>query len=99
MEQLRLGLPPQDAHNPLTRLAVGVVTALVGLAVAAAVLFVVLPLLGIIVSAAVGGMILALAGIVMMIPLVLVAGTVLAFMARASPRRPRAYHARTSHWR
>jgi hypothetical protein len=94
MEQLRLGLPPRDASGPLARLLFGLVTIVVGLAVAAVVIFVVLPLLGIIVSAAVGGMLLALAGLVMMIPLILVAGTVLAFMARSNERKPTTYRAR-----
>jgi hypothetical protein len=101
MEQLRLGLAPQDAHNPFSRLAFGLLTILAGLALTTAVIFVVLPLLGIIVSAAVGGMLLALAGIVMMIPFVLVAATVLAFMARTGGRKPGAFRLRprSSHWR
>jgi hypothetical protein len=98
MEQVRLGLPPRDAHNPLSRMLFGLLTVVLGLCGAALVIFVVLPLLGIIVSAAVGGMILALAGIVMMVPFILVAGTVLAFMARAGTRKPNTFHAR-SHWR
>jgi hypothetical protein len=76
----------------------GLGTIVIGLAAAAVVIFLVLPLVGIIVSAAVGGMLLALAGIVMMIPLILVAGTVLAFMARANARKPSALRPRT-HWR
>lgn len=68
MEQLRLGLPPRDAANPLARLLFGMIALVGGLGVLAVVLFVVLPLAGIIVSAAVGGAILALAGLVMMIP-------------------------------
>ena len=99
MEQLRFGFPPQEVHNPFTRLGSWLLTTLVGLALAALVIFVLLPLLGIIVSAAVGGMILALAGIVMMIPFVLVAGTVLAFMAKAGVRKPRVLASRSSHWR
>lgn len=98
MEQLRLGFPPRDASGPLARLLLGLGTVLIGIAVAAVVIFIVLPLLGIIVSAAVGGMLLALAGIVMMIPLILVAATVLAFMARGNARRAGALRAR-SHWR
>ena len=99
MEQLRLGLAPQYAHNPLSRLAFGLLTVLAGLALAAVAIFVVLPLLGIIVSAAVGGMLLTLAGIVMMIPFVLVAATVLAFIARPGARKPGALRTRFSHWR
>jgi uncharacterized membrane protein YccC len=99
MEQVRLGFPPHEVHNPFARLASWLLTTLVGLALAALVIFVLLPLLGIIVSAAVGGMILALAGIVMMIPFILVAGTVLAFMAKSGIRKPRALQARFSHWR
>ena len=98
MEQLRLGFPPRDASNPVARLVFGLGTIVIGLAVAAVVIFVVLPLLGIIVSAAVGGMLLALAGIVMMIPLILVAATVLAFMARGNVRKAGAVRART-YWR
>jgi hypothetical protein len=98
MEQLRLGFTPRDASSPLARLVFGLGTIFIGLAVAAVVIFVVLPLVGIIVSAAVGGMLLALAGIVMMIPLILVAGTVLAFMARGNARKADAVRART-HWR
>jgi hypothetical protein len=99
MEQLRLGFPPRDVANPLSRLVLGLVTVLLGIAAAALVLFVVLPLAGIIVSAAVGGMILALAGLVMMVPFILVAGTILAFMARSGPRRPGLYRVTRSYWR
>ena len=98
MDQLRLGFPPRDASSPVARLVLGLGTIVIGLAAAAVVIFVVLPLVGIIVSAAVGGMLLALAGIVMMIPLILVAGTVLAFMARANARKPSPLRPRT-HWR
>jgi hypothetical protein len=56
-------------------------------AAAALLLCVALPVAGIIVSAAVGGLILALAGIVMMIPFLVVAGTVLVLMNRANPRK------------
>jgi hypothetical protein len=97
MEQLRIGFPPQEA-NPLSRLVFGLVTLLIGIAAAAVVLFVALPLAGIIVSAAVGGMILALAGLVMMVPFMLVAGTILAFMARTQSRRPGLFRVR-SYWR
>jgi hypothetical protein len=76
----------------------GLLTVVLGLCAAAVVIIVLLPLLGIIVSAAVGGAILALAGIVMMVPFILVAGTVLAIMARTSTRKPNTLHAR-SHWR
>lgn len=98
MEQLRLGYPPRDASGPLTRLILGLGTVVIGVAVAAVVIFVILPLLGIIVSAAVGGMLLALAGIVMMVPLILVAATVLAFMARGNGRKASALRA-PSNWR
>lgn len=98
MEQLRLGLPPRDAHNPLSRMLFGSLTAVLGLCAAALVVLVLLPLLGIIVSAAVGGVILALAGLVMMVPFILVAGTVLAFMARANTRKPSTFRTRP-HWR
>jgi hypothetical protein len=94
MEQLRLGFPPRDTSSPVTRLVFGLGTVIIGIAVAAVVIFVLLPLLGIIVSAAVGGMLLALAGIVMMIPLILVAATVLAIMARGSGRKASAIRAR-----
>jgi small-conductance mechanosensitive channel len=98
MEQLRIGFPPPVAINPFSRLVFGLLTLLAGVAAAAVVLFVVLPLAGIIVSAAVGGMILALAGLVMMVPFMLVAGTILAFMARNNARRPGLFRAR-SYWR
>ena len=98
MEELRLGLPPRDAHNPLSRMLFGLLTVGLGLCAVALLIFVVLPLLGIIVSAALGGVILALAGIVMMVPFILVAGTVLAFMSRVHPRKPSTFQAR-SHWR
>jgi hypothetical protein len=94
MEQLRLGLPPRDASNPLGRLMLGLATIVIGLAAAAVVIFVILPLAGIIVSAAVGGILLTLAGIVMMIPLILVGATVLVFMARADARKPGTYRSR-----
>jgi hypothetical protein len=87
MEQLRLGLPPRDAANPLTRLLFGLLALVVGLGIFAVVLFVVLPVAGIIVSAAVGGAILALAGVVMMVPFLLVTATVLIFFSRSSARR------------
>lgn len=101
MEQLRLGFPTRDAPNPLGRLLFALTTAMLGLAAAALVIFVILPLLGIIVSAAVGGVVLALAGVVMMLPFMLVTATVLAFMARAEARRPGALRARARphHWR
>jgi uncharacterized membrane protein len=87
MEQLRLGLPPRDAANLLTRLIFGLVALVAGLGLLAVVLFVVLPLAGIIVSAAVGGAILALAGLVMMIPFLLVTATVLVLFSRSGTRR------------
>ena len=87
MEQLRLGLPPRDAANPLTRLMFGMLALVTGLGLLAVLLFVVLPLAGIIVSAALGGAILALAGLVMMIPFLLVTATVLALFSRSGARR------------
>lgn len=98
MEQLRLGYPGRDAPHPVSRLLFGLGALVVGLAVIAILVFVVLPLLGIIVSAAVGGVLLTLAGIIMMIPLILVAATILVFMARNNHRLPRHYHARAQ-WR
>jgi hypothetical protein len=98
MEQLRLGLPPQDAHNSLSRTLFGSLTAVLGLCAVALAVFVLLPLLGIIVSAAVGGVILALAGILMMVPLILVAVTVQAFLARVNTRKPSTLRMRP-HWR
>jgi hypothetical protein len=99
MEQLRLGFPPRDAGNALSRLVVGLVTVLLGIAAAALALFVALPLAGIIVSAAVGGIILALAGLVMMVPFILVAGAILAFLTRTNARRPSLYRMTRSYWR
>jgi hypothetical protein len=95
MEQLRIGFPPRDPANPISRFLVGLVTLVLGLAGVALVVFVALPLAGIILSAAVGGMILALAGLVMMIPLILVAATVLALMTRNGQRKPGTYRARS----
>jgi hypothetical protein len=95
MEQLRLGLPRRDPANPLSRLVFGLFTIVLGLAVAALVLFVALPIAGIIVSAAVGGVLLTLAGIVMMIPFLLVAGTVLVLMNRSGQRKASPVRART----
>lgn len=91
MEQLRLGYPGRSATNPVTRLLFGAAAVILAVALIAAIVFVALPLLGIIVSAAVGGVLLTLAGLIMMVPLALVAGTVLAFMARNHPRLPRTY--------
>ncbi len=87
MQQLRIGLPPRDATNPVSRLVLGLAAVVIGLAVLAVILFVVLPLVGVIVSAAVGGMILALAGVVMMIPFLLIAVTILIFFSRSNARR------------
>jgi hypothetical protein len=98
MEQLRLGFPSRDAGNSFSRLLLGAGTLMVGLAVAAVAVLVVLPVLGIIVSAAVGGAILALAGVVMMVPLILVTGAVLALLARNNLRKPGPVRARR-HWR
>ncbi len=99
MEQLRLGFPPREAPNPLSRLLLGLGTIMIGVAAAALIIFVVLPLAGIIVSAALGGMLLALAGVVMMIPLILVGATVLALMARAEARKPRSNAGGSPRWR
>jgi len=87
MEQLRLGLPPREVANPLTRLVFGLLALLAGLGLLALLLFVVLPLAGIIVSAALGGAILALAGLVMMIPFFLVTATVFVLFSRSGTRR------------
>ena len=95
MEQLRLGLPPRDPANPLSRLLVGLFTVVLGLAIAAVVLFVAVPIAGIILSAAVGGVLLTLAGIVMMIPFLLVAGTVLVVMNRTGQRKASPVRARS----
>ena len=95
MEQLRIGLPPRDASNPVSRLLFGLAAVVVGVSVLAVVLFVILPLVGIIVSAAVGGVILALAGVVMMIPFLLVAATILIFFSRSSARRHAAVRAQS----
>src|SRR5690242_11487814 len=94
MEQLRIGLPPRDATSPVSRLVMGMVGAVLAIAVVAVVLFVILPLVGVIVSAAVGGMILALAGVVMMIPFVLLAATILV-LSRSHARRQAAVRRRS----
>ncbi|MFN0314321.1 MAG: hypothetical protein ACKVQA_04695 [Burkholderiales bacterium] len=89
MHQLRLTtLPSRDIGNPLARLLLFAVGTVVVLGVIAVVLFIVLPILGFILSAAVGGMILALVGIVLMVPLILVAGTVAAFILRSRRAGP-----------
>jgi hypothetical protein len=98
MEQLRIGFPPRDPSNPISRFFFGLISVLLGLAAVAVVLFVAVPLAGIILSAAVGGMILALAGLVMMIPLILLTATVLALMTRTGERKSRTYGPR-SYWR
>jgi hypothetical protein len=97
MEQLRLGLTPHEAGNPLSRLVFGLLTAVIALAVAAVLLLIALPVAGIIVSAAVGGVILALAGIVMMVPFLAVAGTVLVLMNRTQARKGSPVRVR-GHW-
>jgi positive regulator of sigma E activity len=98
MEQIRMDLPGRDASNPVSRLVFALIAIPIVLAIAAAVIFVVLPVLGIIVSAAVGGIILALAGILMMVPFMLLAGTVLALVARSHARKPGTIRARP-YWR
>jgi hypothetical protein len=95
MEQLRIGLPPRDASNPVSRLLFGLAAVVVGVSVLAVILFVILPLVGIIVSAAIGDVILALAGVVMMIPFLLVAATILIFFSRSSARRHAAVRAQS----
>src|SRR5690349_18413338 len=95
MEQLRIGLPPRDTANPVSRLIFGLAAFVVGVSALALLVFVILPLVGIIVSAAVGGMILALAGVVMMIPFLLVAATILIFFSRSSARRHAAIRAQS----
>jgi hypothetical protein len=97
MEQLRLGLTPHEAGNPLSRLVFGLLTALIVVAVAAVVLLIALPVAGIIVSAALGGLILALAGIVMMVPFLAVAGTILMLMNRTHARKSSPVRVR-GHW-
>src|SRR5689334_25290455 len=94
MEQLRIGLPPRDTGSPVSRLVFGLAAMVIGVSLLATILFVILPLVGIIVSAAVGGIILALAGVVMMIPFLLVAGTVLIF-SRSNARRHAALRAQS----
>lgn len=88
MHQLRLTtLHARDIGHPFSRLfvtAIGLMTVLTALAV---VLFVLVPIIGVILSAAVGGAILALAGIMLMTPLLLVTGTVYAWMSRSHGRR------------
>jgi hypothetical protein len=95
MEQLRIGLPPRDAGNPVSRLLFGLAAMVIGVSVLAVILFVLLPLVGVIVSAAVGGVLLALAGVVMMIPFLLIAATVLIFFSRSSARRHAAVRAQS----
>ncbi len=88
MHQLRLNtLQTRDMGNPFSRLLLAAFGMVVVLAAIAVLLFIVVPVLGFILSAAVGGVILALAGIVLMVPLVLVAGTVAALIFRGSSRR------------
>ena len=87
MEQLRLGLPPRDTGNPFARLLFGLLALVAGLGLVALLLFVVLPVAGLIVSAALGGVLLAVAGVVMMVPFLLVAGSLLIFFSRSSARR------------
>lgn len=98
MEQLRIGFPPRDAVNPVSRVVFGLASIMLGIAAAAVVLFVGLPIAGIIVSAALGGMLLALAGLVMMMPFILLAATIMALVARPGARKPRTYRTRPP-WR
>ncbi len=90
MHQFRLTtLQTRDVGNPFSRLfffAFGLVVVLAAIAI---MLFLVVPLLGFILSAAVGGVILALVGIVLMVPLILVAGTVAAFIVKGNSKRAR----------
>ncbi|MSQ60018.1 MAG: hypothetical protein EXR36_10350 [Betaproteobacteria bacterium] len=88
MHQLRLTtLQSRDIGNQFPRLLVSAFGLIVVLGVLAVMLFIVVPILGFILSAAVGGVILASVGIVLMVPLILVAGTVAAFIFRGSSRR------------
>ncbi|HTS53858.1 MAG TPA: hypothetical protein VMH26_11335 [Burkholderiales bacterium] len=96
MEQLRLGLPPRDTANPIARLMFGLLALVAGLGLIALLLFVVLPVAGLIVSAALGGILLALAGVVMMVPFLLVAGSVLIFFSRSSARRQASVRSNTA---
>ncbi len=97
MQQLRLGISHRDSGTSVSRLMLAVIAAVAGVCSLALVLFLVLPLVGIIVSAAVGGVILALAGVVMMVPFLLVAGTVLMFFSRFSARRHASVRPQSSH--
>jgi hypothetical protein len=65
----------------------GLLALVAGLGLVALLLFVVLPVAGLIVSAALGGVLLAVAGVVMMVPFLLVAGSLLIFFSRSSARR------------
>jgi hypothetical protein len=88
MHQLRLTtIQSRDVANPLSRLLIGAVGLLVAITAIALLLIVILPLIGVLISAAVGGVILAIAGLVLMVPLFLVAGTVVTFVHRGHSRR------------
>lgn len=90
MHQLRLAtLHPRDIGNPFSRLFVTAIGMLTVLAVLAAVLCVLVPIVGVLLSAAVGGAILTLAGIMLMTPLLLITGTVYAWVSRSHRQRGR----------
>lgn len=90
MHQLRLTtLHSRDMGHPFSRLFVTAIGLMTALTVLAIVVFVLVPLIGVILSAAVGGAILALTGIMLMTPLLLVTGTVYAWITRSNQRRAR----------
>ena len=90
MQQLRLAtLHTRDLGNPFSRLLTTALGMMVVLTILATVLLIVVPVLGVILSAAVGGVILAIAGIMLMTPLFLIAGTVVAFVSRGHSGRTR----------
>lgn len=90
MHQLRLAtVHPRDLGNPFSRLLVTAIGLLTALTVLAAVVFVLVPIVGVLLSAAVGGAILALTGIILMTPLLLVAGTLYAWIRRSHRQRDR----------
>lgn len=90
MQQLRLTTAhSQELGNPFSRLLATAIGLLVVITVLATVLFVVIPILGVILSAAVGGVILALTGLMLMVPMLIVASTVLGFWVRGRSRQAR----------
>ena len=90
MQQLRLStVHSRDLGNPFSRWLATAVGMLVVMTCLALFLCIVVPILGVSLSAAVGGVILALTGIMLMVPMLVVAGTVAGIWTRGRSRHVR----------